>query len=150
MPTASAAAAAAAFAWQQPQQPAAPDGFVSSVCHRRVLTAHFRRACQIAATFSCFTRQIPQRKTQRERKRKEGGRESIHSSETQAHCFAGKLCKCQQLQFYEFRCCMKKLWGNNNNNKSRAAEQLPHGAMRCHLDANFCNFFVHSEFVSLA
>lgn len=74
MPTASAAAAAsAAFAWQQPQQPAAPDGFVSSVCHRRVLTAHFRRACQIAATFSCFTTQIPQRKTQRERGREKRG-----------------------------------------------------------------------------
>lgn len=106
MPTASAAAGASS-AWQQPQQPAAPDGFVSSVRYRRVLTAHFRHACQIAATFSCFTRQIPQR----EREREDG--KSIHSSETQAHCFAfaGKLCKCQQLQFYEFRCCTKKTLG---------------------------------------
>lgn len=139
MPTAS--AAAGATAWQQPQQPAAPDGFVSSVRYRRVLTAHFRHACQIAATFSCFTRQIPQR----EREREDG--KSIHSSETQAHCFAfaGKLCKCQQLQFYEFRCSTKKNFG-----ATTTAEQLPHGAMQCHLVANFGNFFVHSEFVSLA
>lgn len=95
MPTASAASA-----WQQPQQPAAPDGFVSSVCYRRVLTAHFRHACQIAATFSCFTRQIPQRERE--------DAKSIHSSEAQAHCFAGKLCKCQQLQFYEFPAAQKK------------------------------------------
>lgn len=79
MPTASPTAAAAAFAWQQPQQPAAPDGFVSSVCHRRVLTAHFRRACQIAATFSCFTTQIPQRKTQREREEEKRGGKGKHS-----------------------------------------------------------------------
>lgn len=137
MPTASAGASSA---WQQPQQPAAPDGFVSSVRFRRVLTAHFRHACQIAATFSW---QIPQR----EREREDG--KSIHSSETQAHCFAfaGKLCKCQQLQFYEFRCCTKKTLGQQQQNN---LEQLPHGAMQCHLVANFGNFFVHSEFVSLA
>lgn len=46
--------------------------------------------------------------------------------------------------FMSFAAAQKKLWATTT------AEQLPHGAMQCHLVANFGNFFVHSEFVSLA
>lgn len=136
MPTASVAAGASS-AWQQPQQPAVPDGFVSSVRYRRVLTAHFRHACQIAATFSCFTRQIPQR----ERERMEKAFTQVKTKRIVSLANYANVSSCS---FMSFPAAQKKLWATTT------AEQLPHGAMQCHLVANFGNFFVHSEFVSLA
>lgn len=124
----------AASAWQQqPAAASAPapapspspaDGSVSSVCHRRVLAAHFRRGCQIAATFSCFN-EFPKQK----RRQRASEREREHSSALRRQTMQMSIAAAA----------------------ATTAEQSPHSA-QCNVTSLACVvfFFLWGEFISLA